>query len=94
MSGSNLVVMLAAVWSGFLDTPLYYLNNMVWDLLSAGTSYIDRIAYSIYYASIGAVVFDLNGKITFHLEDFDGPLELLLALVSKHKKLICTISRS
>ena len=51
-----LVVMLAAVWSGFLDTPLYYLNNMVWDLLSAGTSYIDRIAYSIYYASIGAVI--------------------------------------
>ena len=48
--------MLAAVWSGFLDTPLYYLNNMVWDLLSAGTSYIDRIAYSIYYASIGAVI--------------------------------------
>ena len=51
-----LVVMLAAVWSGFLDTPLYYLNNMVWNLLSAGTSYIDRIAYSIYYASIGAVI--------------------------------------
>ena len=27
----------------------------------------------------------MNGEITFHLEDFDGPLELLLALVSKHK---------
>ena len=24
-------------------------------------------------------------ELTFHLEDFDGPLELLLALVSKHK---------
>ena len=23
--------------------------------------------------------------MTFHLEDFDGPLELLLALVAKHK---------
>ena len=25
------------------------------------------------------------GELTFHLEDFDGPLELLLALVTKHK---------
>ena len=24
-------------------------------------------------------------ELTFHLEDFDGPLELLLALVAKHK---------
>ena len=24
-------------------------------------------------------------ELTFHLEDFDGPLELLLALVVKHK---------
>ena len=24
-------------------------------------------------------------ELTFHLEDFDGPLELLLALVTKHK---------
>ena len=24
-------------------------------------------------------------EMTFHLEDFDGPLELLLALVTKHK---------
>lgn len=27
----------------------------------------------------------MNGELTFHLEDFDGPLELLLALVAKHK---------
>lgn len=27
----------------------------------------------------------MNGEITFHLEEFDGPLELLLALVAKHK---------
>ena len=25
------------------------------------------------------------GELTFHLEDFEGPLELLLALVTKHK---------
>ena len=24
-------------------------------------------------------------ELTFHLEEFEGPLELLLALVSKHK---------
>ena len=27
-------------------------------------------------------------ELTFHLEDFDGPLELLLALVAKHKLLL------
>ena len=32
-------------------------------------------------------------ELTFHLEDFDGPLELLLALVAKHK-MTCTIFRS
>ena len=41
---------------GLLDTPLYYLNNAVWDLLSAGTGYIDRIVYSVYYAAAGTVV--------------------------------------
>lgn len=51
-----LVVMLAAVWSGFLDAPLYYLNDLVWDLLSAGTGFIDNIAYSIYYSGIGTVI--------------------------------------
>ena len=51
-----LVVMLAAVWSGFLDAPLYYLNDLVWDLLSAGTEFIDNIAYTIYYSGIGTVI--------------------------------------
>ena len=32
-----MIALLAAVWMGLLDTPLYYLNNAVWDLLSAGT---------------------------------------------------------
>ena len=50
------IALLAAVWMGLLDTPLYYLNNAVWDLLSAGTGYIDRIAYSVYYAAAGTVV--------------------------------------
>ena len=31
-----MVAMLAAVWMGLLDTPLYYLNNLVWELLSLG----------------------------------------------------------
>ncbi len=44
------------MWMGLLDTPLYYLNNAVWDLLSAGTGYIDRIAYSVYYTAAGTVV--------------------------------------
>ena len=51
-----MIALLAAVWMGLLDTSLYYLNNAVWDLLSAGTGYIDRIAYSVYYAAAGTVV--------------------------------------
>ena len=27
----------------------------------------------------------MTEELTFHLEEFEGPLELLLALVSKHK---------
>ena len=44
------------VWSGFLDGPLTLLNDAVWDLLDLGTGYIDQIAYSMYYASIGTVI--------------------------------------
>lgn len=51
-----LIVMLAVVWSGFLDGPLTLLNDAVWDLLDLGTGYIDQIAYSMYYASIGTVI--------------------------------------
>ena len=51
-----LIVLLAAVWSGFLDGPLSVMNNVVWDLLDNGTQYIDTIAYSAYYASAGAVI--------------------------------------
>lgn len=51
-----MIALLAAVWFGALDTPLYYLNNAVWSLLSAGTGYIDKLAYSIYYAGIGTVM--------------------------------------
>ena len=51
-----MIALLAAVWFGALDTPLYYLNNIVWDLLGKGTGYIDKIAYSIYYAGLGTVV--------------------------------------
>lgn len=51
-----MVVLLAAVWGGFLDTPLSILNNAVWDLLDVGTGFIDKIAYSAYYASIGTVI--------------------------------------
>ena len=51
-----LVVLLAAVWGGFLDTPLSLLNNAVWSLMDAGTGYIDQIAYSVYYASVGAAI--------------------------------------
>lgn len=51
-----MIALLAAVWGGLLDTPLYYLNSLVWELLGAGTGYIDQIAYSIYYSGIGAVI--------------------------------------
>ena len=51
-----MIALLAAVWCGLLDTPLYYLNNLVWNLLSTGTGYIDRIAYAIYTSGMGTVV--------------------------------------
>ena len=50
------VVLLAAVWAGVLDGVLGTFNDVVWDLLDLGTGYIDQIAYSAYYASIGAVI--------------------------------------
>ena len=49
-------VLLAVVWSGFLDGPLTLLNDAVWNLLDLGTGYIDQVAYSMYYASIGTVI--------------------------------------
>ncbi len=51
-----MIAILAAVYLGFLDGPLSTMNNVVWDLLDLGTQYIDKIAYSIYYAGMGAVV--------------------------------------
>ena len=39
-----LIIVLAAVWGGFLDGPLSVLNDLVWNLLDLGTFYIDRIA--------------------------------------------------
>lgn len=51
-----LIVLLAAVWSGFLDAPLGVMNDVMWDLLDLGTGYIDKIALSAYYASVGTVI--------------------------------------
>ena len=50
------VILLAAVWAGALDGVLGTFNNAVWDLLDAGTGYIDQLAYSAYYASVGTVI--------------------------------------
>lgn len=43
-----LVVLLALVWFGFLDTPLAWMNNQMWQWMGFATSYIDRLAYSVY----------------------------------------------
>ena len=51
-----LIIVLVAVWGGFLDGPLSVLNDLVWNLLDLGTFYIDRIAYAAYYARLGAVI--------------------------------------
>lgn len=51
-----MLVMLAAVWFGFFDVPLGWLNGVVWQLMDAGTGYIDVIARSIYLASLGVGV--------------------------------------
>ena len=50
------VILLAAVWAGVLDGVLGTFNDVVWDLLELGTGYIDQIAYSAYYATIGTVI--------------------------------------
>ena len=50
------VILLAAVWAGVLDGPLSLFNDVVWDLLDLGTGYIDRMAYTAYYAMIGTVI--------------------------------------
>ena len=49
-------ILLAAVWAGVLDGVLGTFNDVVWDLLDLGTGYIDQIAYSAYYATIGTVI--------------------------------------
>ena len=49
-------ILLAAVWAGVLDGVLGAFNDVVWDLLDLGTGYIDQIAYSAYYATIGTVI--------------------------------------
>ena len=50
------VILLAAVWAGVLDGVLGTFNDVVWDLLDLSTGYIDQIAYSAYYATIGTVI--------------------------------------
>ena len=49
-------ILLAAVWAGVLDGVLGTFNDAVWELLDLGTGYIDQIAYSAYYATIGTVI--------------------------------------
>ena len=49
-----LIIVLAAVWGGFLDGPLSVLNDLVWNLLDLGTFYIDRIAYAAFLYDEGA----------------------------------------
>lgn len=51
-----MAVLLAAVWLGAFDLPLRYLNSAVWQAMDAGTLYIDRIAYAVYYARMGTGV--------------------------------------
>lgn len=51
-----MAVMLAAVWFGVFDAPLSWLNTVVWQAMDAGTAYIDRIAYAVYYARMGTGV--------------------------------------
>jgi Zn-dependent protease len=48
-----MVILLACVWFGLLDTPLSVLNSAMWRVLNVGTGYVDRIAYAIYYARLG-----------------------------------------
>ena len=43
-----LVVLLAMVWFGVFDTPLAWMNSQVWQWMGFATSYIDRLAYSVY----------------------------------------------
>ncbi len=59
---------------GFLDTPLYYnFFNVVWSLWAQAPGILIKIAYAVY-ASDRAVI--SGRELTFHLKEFDGPLEL------------------
>lgn len=48
-----MIVMLAAVWGGFLDTPLYYLNNVVWSLLAQAPGILIRSPTPFMPAALG-----------------------------------------
>ena len=51
-----LAILLAVVWFGALNGPLSVVSNGVWDLLYAGTGWVDNLAYTSFYLSLGTRV--------------------------------------
>ena len=51
-----LAILLAVVWFGALNGPLSVVSNWVWDLLYAGTGWVDNLAYTSFYLSLGTRV--------------------------------------
>ena len=51
-----LAILLAVVWFGALNGPLNAASDWVWDLLYAGTGWVDNLAYTAFYLSLGTRV--------------------------------------
>lgn len=51
-----LAILLAVVWYGALNGPIAWMSNLVWSLLYDGTGWVDQLAYTVYFVSIGTRV--------------------------------------
>lgn len=51
-----LAILLAVVWYGALNGPLAWMMNGVWELLYAGTGWVDELARINYFVSLGTRV--------------------------------------
>lgn len=70
-----MLAVLALVFLGLLDAPLSWLVNGMWRLMLHLTGFVELL-WGIEF---------LPEVLTFKIEDFEGPLDLLLYLVGKNK---------
>ena len=70
-----MLTVLALVFLGLLDIPLSWLVNGMWRLMLQLTGFVELLWGIDFLPEI----------LTFKIEDFEGPLDLLLYLVGKNK---------